>query len=190
MKGQLLRPKSGSQKDIGVLKQMKTFLGHRAEFQRENLRAWSKTAWMYDGLMKLHPCTTACTPWSLRTPRQAWWNEHDEGGKCQAPEQEEATQHFIVVSPAQSSLEPVPPPRWAWSVRCQKDRPSKRDYCYLYLITQCRKQQLWLALQTHLMKTVRILCVGVRLNCELGVHFNSLLRQSYLESWSMVICKI
>ena len=83
--------------------------------------------------MKLHPWTTACTPWSLRTPRQAWWNEHDEGGKGQGPQQEEATQHFIGVSPAQSSLGPVPPPRWAWSVRCQKDRPSKREYLCLYL---------------------------------------------------------
>ena len=133
VKGLLLRPKSWSGENIGVLQQMKTFLGHPVEFQRENLRALSKTTWMYDGVMKLHPWTTACTPWSLRTPRQAWWNENDEWGKGQAPEQVKATQRLIGVSPAQSSLEPVLPPRWAWSVRCQKDRPSKRDYLCLYL---------------------------------------------------------
>ena len=37
------------------------------------------------------------------------------------------------------------------------------------------------------MKTVGILCAGVRLNYKLGVHLDSLLRYSYLESWSITI---
>ena len=39
------------------------------------------------------------------------------------------------------------------------------------------------------MNTVRILCVGDRLNYKLCVHLDSLLRQSYLKSGSRVICK-
>ena len=50
-------------------------------------------------------------PLVLEDTKASLVKEHDEGGKGQAPKQEEATQHLIVVSPAQSSLEPVPPPR-------------------------------------------------------------------------------
>ena len=47
----------------------------------------------------------------LEDTKASLMKEHDERGKGQGPEQVEATQHFIGVSPAQSSLEPVPPPR-------------------------------------------------------------------------------